>query len=207
MVMIKLYVEGAAQKNDLERTRCREAFSAFFAAAGLTMRPRVVPSGGRQTAYENFVTAIRSSRSDELPLLLVDAEDTVAASHTSWQHLKARDDWDKPSGAADDQAFLMVQVMETWFLADRDMLRAYFEPGLSEKHFRAWPSLENVPKQTVYDALEKATADCKQKAYTKGRISFEMLAKLNPFKVEKACPHAKVFLERLRALQSAGSEA
>ena len=43
MVTVKLYVEGATQKNDLERTHCREAFSAFFAKAEVTIRPRVVP--------------------------------------------------------------------------------------------------------------------------------------------------------------------
>jgi hypothetical protein len=200
MVTVKLYVEGAAQKTDLERTRCREAFSAFFATAGLDRRPRVVPCGGRRFAYDAFVTAVRSARPGELPLLLVDAEAEVAAHHTTWQHLKARDHWDKPDGATDDQAFLMVQVMETWFLADRAMLRAYFGPEFAEKHIQAWPSLEDVPKPTVYDVLEKATANCRRKAYAKGRTSFEMLARLDPVKVEGACLHAKTFLDRLRKL-------
>ena len=146
------------------------------------------------------MTAVRSAKPGDLPLLLVDAEDAVDADHTVWQHLKTHDDWDKPDGTGDDQAFLMVQVMEAWFLADRAMLRAYFGPELSEKHFREWPSLENVSKQTVYGALEKATAGCKRKVYAKGRVSFEMLAELDPLKVEMACPHAKALFERLRGL-------
>lgn len=48
MVTVKLYVEGAAPKNDLKRTRCREAFSAFFQTAGVASRPRTVPCGGRK---------------------------------------------------------------------------------------------------------------------------------------------------------------
>ena len=90
--------------------------------------------------------------------------------------------------------------METWFLADREMLRAYFGPEFAEKHLHVWPSLEDVPKQTVYDALERATANCKRKAYAKGKVSFEMLEKIAPGKVENACPHAKAFLERMRKL-------
>ena len=104
-----------------------------------------------------------------------------------------------PPGVGDDQAFLMVQVMETWFLADLAALRQYFGPHFSGTPFRAWPALEAVPKQTVYAALEKATTNCKQ-AYRKGDISFEILATLNPAKVETACPHAKELLQRLRSL-------
>ena len=201
MVTVKLYVEGAG-KTDLERQQCRQAFSTFFGAPGLlpVKRPRTIPCGGRKSAYDAFVAAVKTAKHDDVPLLLVDAEDAVQPGHTVWQHLKSRDDWGKPVGANDDQAFLMVQIMETWFLADRDMLRAYFGDAFSEKHLRAWPSLEDVPKAKVYEALAKATAQCKTKTYSKGRISFEMLGKLNPVKVEKACPHAKALLERLRSL-------
>jgi hypothetical protein len=200
MVTVKLYVEGAGQ-TDLERSQCRQAFSKFFESAGLAGKlPRTVPCGGRQSAYDAFITALRSAKAGDLPLLLVDAEGAVAMGQTVWQHLKSRDNWDKPAGVGDDQAFLMVQVMETWFLADREMLRAYFGPEFAEKHLHAWPSLEDVPKQTVYDALERATANCKQKAYAKGKVSFEVLEKVDPGKVEIACPHAKAFLERMRRL-------
>ncbi len=179
MVTVKLYVEGAGQ-TDLERSQCRQAFSTFFASAGLTTkRPRTVPCGGRQFAYDNFVTAVKTAKPGDLPLLLVDAEEAVAEGQTVWQHLKSCDNWDKPAGAGDDQAFLMVRVMETWFLADREMLRTYFGPEFGEKHLRAWPSLEDVPKQTVYDVLSRATANCKQKAYAKGKVSFEMLEKVD----------------------------
>ena len=197
---VKLYVEGAG-KTDLERQLCRRAFSTFFGVPGLSVRrPRTVPCGGRKSAYDAFATAIKTAKHGELPLLLVDAEDAVEPGQTVWQHLKSRDDWDKPAGANDDQAFLMVQIMETWFLADPDMLRAYFGQGFSEKQLRAWPSLEDVPKGTVYDALAKATAQCKTKAYSKGRTSFEMLARLDSVKVEIACPHAKALFERLRSV-------
>lgn len=199
MVTVKLYVEGAAQKNDLMRARCREAFRVFFETAGITGRPRTVPCGGRQKAYDAFVTAVRTAEPGDLPLLLVDSEDPVTAGDSNWRHLKRRDNWDRPGGAKDDQVFLMVQVMESWFLADPDALRHYFGPDFSDKPFRAWPALEGVPKPTVYDVLENATADCKQ-PYKKGDVSFEILGRLDATKVEAACPHAKALLNRLRSL-------
>jgi len=199
MVTVRLYVEGAPQKNDLKRERCREAFSTFFEAAGIARRPRTVPCGGRQEAYDAFTTAIKTAKPGELALLLVDAEDFIAAEHTKWQHLKARDNWDRPEGAENDQVFLMVQVMETWFLADLPALRRCFGAHFSAAPFRAWPALEAVPKQTVYEVLQKATAGCKQ-TYVKGDVSFDVLATLDPARVEATCPHAGELLQRLRSL-------
>lgn len=198
MVAGRLYVEGAGPRR-AQQSQCRRAFARFFASAGVQNRPRVEPCGGRQAAFDSFSIAVRAGEPDALPLLLVDAEEPVVGDHTNWQHLKARDGWDAPAGVGNDQAFLMVQVMESWFLADPAALHRYFGPHFSDAPFRAWPVLEAVPKQTVYEVLERATADCK-KAYRKGDVSFEILADLDPVRVEATCPHARQLLERLRDL-------
>jgi hypothetical protein len=198
MVAAKLYVEGAGPRR-AQQSGCRRAFARFFASASVHNRPRVEPCGGRQAAFDNFCIAMRAGEPDALPLLLVDAEGPVAEDRTTWQHLKARDGWDAPAGAHDDQAFLMVQVMESWFIADPAALHRRFGPGFSDGPFRTWPALEAVPKQTVYEVLEQATADCKQ-AYRKGDVSFEILGDLDPARVEAACSRARERLERLRDL-------
>ena len=193
----KIYAEGGGTGQLLD-TLFRQAWHAFFLGAGLSGRmPRVVRGQGRAHTFDLFVTAVRNPRPGELPLLLVDSEEPVAAGHVAWQPLKARDNWDRPAGSADDQAFLMVQVMETWFLADGNWLRDYFGAALREQHLRQWPVLEEVPKATVLTALEQATASC-AKRYSKGKVSYEILAKLDPATVEAACPHAKALLDRLR---------
>jgi hypothetical protein len=198
VVTARIYIEGGGEGQLLD-TLFRHGWNDFFKAAGLAGRmPKVVRGKGRSQTFDLFVTAAKNPRAGELPLLLVDSEDLVAAGHTAWQHLKARDNWDKPDGASDDQAFLMVQVMETWFLADRALLRQYFGPNLREQHLREWPTLEAVPKDTVLKAFDQATAGCKP--YTKGKISFEILARLNPGSVEAGCPHARGLLDRLRKL-------
>ena len=110
-----------------------------------------------------------------------------------------RSGWTKPVGADEEDAFLMVQVMETWFLADRDALREYFGSRFAENALGQWAELEDVPKGAVLDALRKATARC-PKRYAKGRVSFELLAQVDPVQVEASCPHAKALLSRLRAL-------
>ena len=91
----------------------------------------------------------------------------------------------------------MVVAMETWFLADRELLKQHFGQDFVESHFKRWPALEDVPKKTVLDALQAATAGCST-PYEKGKVSFDLLAKLNSNRVETACPHAKELLDRLR---------
>ena len=52
-------------------------------------------------------------------------------------------------------------------------------------------------KETVLGALRNATERC-PKPYAKGRVSFELLAQVDPVRVEASCPHAKALLTRLR---------
>ncbi len=195
----KIYAEGGGEGQLLD-TLFRQAWTEFFKSAGLAGRmPRIVRGKGRLRTFDLFQTAVRNQRPGELPLLLVDSEGPVTSAGSVWQHLKARDRWEKPEGSSDDQAFLMVQIMETWFLADQASLRRYFGASLREKHLPSWPTLEAVPKADILDALEKATAGC-TKPYAKGKVSFEVLGQLNPALVEAACPHAKRLLDRLRQL-------
>lgn len=195
----KIYAEGGGE-GQLYDSLFREGWTSFFTAAGLAGHmPSVVRGGGRERTFDLFLTAVRNPRQGELPLLLVDGEDVVKSGSTVWQHLKSRDNWSRPDGVTDDQVFLMVTVMETWFLADRALLRLYFGGALREQHLRAWPALEAVPKETVFKALDQATAGC-AKQYAKGKVSFELLRKLSPQSVEAACPHAKRLLDSLRTM-------
>ena len=192
-----LYIEGGGESRDL-RLRFLRGWRMFFDAAGVGGRAKIVRGGSRIETFNRFKSAVRGRREDVLPLLLVDSEGAVQSGHSPWQHLLARDGWNKPDEAG-DQAFLMVQFMETWFLADKDGLRSYFGSGFRDQAIKQWPDLEEVPKDTVLNALAQATAACR-KAYGKGRTSFELLAHIDPAHVATACPHANALLQRLSAL-------
>ena len=198
MVTATLYIEGGGDGKDL-RARFREGWKKFFDSAGVGSRTKIVRGAGRRQTFDRFATAVSDSSPGTVPFLLVDSEGPVEPGHSVWQHLYARDGWPRPANAGYDRAFLMVQVMETWFLADREALRSYFGAGFRKSALRAWPNLEDVPKSRVFEALERATASCR-KPYSKGKVSFELLAQVDPAQVEAACPHAKAFLNELRAL-------
>ena len=199
MVMVRIFIEGGGSGKTSDKI-FKEAWTAFFAAAGLTGRmPKIVRGEGRSATFRKFSTARR--RTNELLILLVDSEGPVSDGYSAWQHLRARpeDNWEQPLGAGDNSAYLMVQVMETWFLADRDALRRFFGPSLNENPFGQWQDLEEVSKDTVLNALERATSNC-QKPYSKGKVSFELLGQIDPQRVADACPHAKELLDYLRGL-------
>lgn len=196
MVKFKIYIEGGGEGDNLDSS-FREGWTSFFLAAGFAgHRPGVVRGGGRDQTFKKFKIAVMHPVPGEVPLLLVDSEGPVPANLSVWNHLKTVWNWDRPNSARDDQAFLMIEVMETWLLADREMLRSYFGQGFIERRLKAWPELELVPKAIVLKALRFSTAACSRR-YSKGKVSFELLAKLDPSKVAAACPQARALLDRL----------
>ena len=197
---IKIYVEGGGDGREL-RARCRRGFSSFFGKANLIGRmPQVIACGSRQRSCDRFTAALRSASDKKLVVLLVDSEGPVTESSGPWFHLRNRDGWDKPAGATDENAHLMVQCMEAWFLADKSCLAALFGDGFNRNALPGNQSIEEVAKADVLDGLKRATRQCSSKgAYGKGRHSFDILAEIDPAKVQTASPHAKRLIDHLRA--------
>lgn len=200
MVTVTLYIEGGGEGKTLG-ARFRKGWRRFLDAAAVSRRVRIVRGGSRQKTFKSFDEAVSDPRADAIAILLVDSEGAVATGHSAWRHLQAKDGWKKPENANEDQAFLMVQIMETWLLADRKALRRYFGKGFRDGAIESWPALEGVPKSRVLDALKNATAEC-SKSYAKGRTSFELLGEVDPVRVSAACPHANALLQRLNTLSA-----
>ena len=204
---MKLFVEGGGDGKAL-RTECRQAIAEFLTKAGLAGRlPRTVASGSRMQAYDDFCTAIASG---EPALLLVDSEGPVAAEYQAgepvawrpWAYLAQRpgDEWAMPDGAEDEHCHLMVECMESWLLADRATLKAFFDPGFRANALPAADqAIESVGKVQLYRALSAATSNCKTKAqYGKGAHSFKLLGSIDPAKVVAASPWAKRFVDETK---------
>ena len=187
---VQIYVEGAGN-SDLVR-QCRRAFKTLFERAGMAGRlPAVIPCGGRDQAYRDFVNAPRPK--EVRVLLLVDSEAPVTAA-TKWQHVAQRvgDGWTCPVGASEDDLHFMAQCMESWFLADRQMLAGFFGQGFRENALPRNPAIESIPKDEVYQGLDRAAG------YHKGKHSFALLERLNPEALAQL-PFAKAFLAAVRS--------
>lgn len=193
---VRIYIEGGGDSKDLQ-SRCREGFRKLIERTGFEGRmPSTVACGGRNNAYDMFKTALRSANQDDFPMLLVDSEEPVTMA--PWDHLKSRDGWERPAGAEDDQAQMMVTCMETWIMADREALRNVFGPPLRENALFPLEGLEHRSRQDLLVALKNATDDCgRGNGYDKGRRSFQILAELDPETLKENLSYFRRFSETL----------
>ncbi len=184
---VTIYLEGSRDSGELKR-RCREGFRKLFENCSFKRMPKLVACGGRGNAFDRFCTAHSDGKEDAI--LLVDSEDTIADIEKTWPHLKLRDNWEKPEGARDEQVLLMTTCMETWIVADRVALRAFYKSELKENQLPPLVNLEGRERHSVQDALQNATKECKNK-YEKGKRSFEVLAVLTRSTLELHLPSFK----------------
>jgi hypothetical protein len=199
-VSVRIYVEGGGDNKDTIK-RCKQGFASYCQKlAPPNRRPSIVACGGRDQTFDRFNTAVQDSRSGEICVLLVDAEDRVTAG-TPVDHLQSRDGWEFPP-LQGHQIFLMVQAMEAWFLADREALAAFYGVGFLAQSLPGNPkNIEEIPKDDLESCLKHASKPTKTKGeYHKVKHGFELLAKINPTKVEYASPHAASFHQSLRGL-------
>jgi hypothetical protein len=188
-VTVRIYVEGGFEGS---KNNCRKAFRLFLEKVVKPGSFIVVASGDRSTAFKDFCTAVRQ-HPDDFVILLVDSEEEVQAN--AWQHLHSRqgDGWNRPNGVNDDQAHLMVQVMESWFLADHSTLANYYGQGFIRNSLPRQPNIEMVAKARVFEALQHATKPTQKGGYHKTRHAFDLLEQIDPALVRKASQHADRF--------------
>ena len=202
LVSVAIYVEGGGNSRHL-KADCRRAFSTFLENAGLKGRmPRIVACGSRNNAFDQFQTRLTKAADKKSILLLVDSEGPISPATKPWSHLEKRDPWKCPPGAGDDNVHLMVQCMESWFLADKECLEEHFGPKFRRASLPANPKIEDVPKSDVMSGLKSATKACKS-GYSKGSHSFRILAKVDPQKVKAASLYADRLIETVSARSKA----
>jgi hypothetical protein len=126
-VSLRIYVEGGGDRA-FTKSHCRQGFHQCFEKVIPASSFTIIASGDRRAAFEGFCIALAKHPSD-YSILLVDSEAPINLG--PWPHLKARvgDNWDRPLGASEDQAHFMAQCMESWFLADKAAVIAYYGAG------------------------------------------------------------------------------
>lgn len=185
--------------------RLRRGFHEFFGELIRDARQRwirfeLIPCGGR--AVRDFMNALRAHPA-ALNLLLVDCEGPPA--HCVIQRLRRRSDWKPPRGTVvgDNRVFRMIELMESWFLADQAALAGYYGRGFNAKRLPGESAVQAIPKDRVLLSLKAATRTCDKGYYGKTAHAPELLAGLDPGRVRAASPECqRLFDELHRALQS-----
>lgn len=200
---VTIFAEGGNDSASI--TNLRKAFGIFF---GKLMpdkdKPTVLPCKGRSVTFSQFCKAIKHPKEGHHFFLLVDSEAPIEENTTTWEHLRNRpgDEWERPDESKDDQVFLMVQCMESWFLADRDAVESWYD----DHNFNAAKlpplvsgSIEPISKDRIAEGLKAATKDTQKSAYHKTRHGPSLLENIEPKKVVTASVHAAKMESALRA--------
>ena len=189
---ITIYLEGGGNGRDT-KVALRRGMDAFLGpikqrARAKSLRWKIVPCGGRRQTFERFRDAVNLNRTqpDELVVLLVDAEAAVG-NNTPRAHLQTLDNWDL-AFAADDMVHLMVQVMETWIVADPNTLAKYYGSRFRADRLPDAANLETIPKRRIMAALPAATRRTQKGAYHKIRHASDILQRIDQRQIRKRCP-------------------
>ena len=199
---VRVYVEGAGDyKHSDNATACRRGFQELFAKLGLPERRlRVIACGSRRQTFNDFRKAALEDPTDFV-ILLVDSEGPVDVPN-SWTHLHGKDGWQCPAGVIEDQAHLMVQCMEAWFLADREALIDFYGQGFLAGSLPGQADIEQIPKGSLLPVLKHASKQTTKGSYHKTRHAFALLARIDANRVRIASPHARrlfdVLIQRTR---------
>jgi hypothetical protein len=202
-VKVHVFVEGGGDHPETLR-KCRIGFSKLFerAVGADNPKPKVEACGSRDEAYKDFCRFFLQDQSGTFAILLVDSEAPVAQGTTAWNHLLNRENtWRRPAGAHNEHAHLMVQCMESWFLADTPNLCDFYErkskKRINRNALRCNPQIEDIAKEDVMDRLDRATKNVG--GYHKTRNAFAILAAVDPAAVRQRSPHADALFEVLIA--------
>ena len=193
MSHVCLYIEGgrglvAPFKDFIEK-----------AVPGARHAMQITLCAGRDDAVHDFLLGI-SKKPFLSHILLIDSEGPDDGR--LFESLRRTREWTKrnPDSVSGDQVFWMVQLMEAWFLADRDALRKYYGSGLNENSLIGNPKVEEIPKLDVLDSLKNATRDTSKGKYLKGAHAARLLGYLNPACVRSVAPNFERLLPGIQDL-------
>jgi hypothetical protein len=156
---IRIYFEG--------NKSLRSGFHTFFselvdAARAQRCKFELISAGAKEEAVQDFKDAL-STHSGAWNILLLDS-DKPNAGDLSFD-LCRRNRIDQRHA---DSVFWMVQIMESWFLADKDAVARYYGKEFRSQTLPQNPRVEEVSKGDIYTGLEAATGK-RQEANTTRR--------------------------------------
>ena len=174
---LRIYFEGDNQ--------LRPGFHGFLreikdAAGRQRCRFQLVEAKG--TPVQDFRDAL-STHPDAWNVLMLDSDGPIDGSLADLCRSKKLDP------KLQDSVFWMVQVMESWFLADIAALKAYYGDSFQENAVKGNPEVEKILKTDVYSKLKRATKNAKPGEYHKTKHAPALLAAIDVNLVRSAAPN------------------
>ena len=193
-IEVRVVVEGGGDAK-VQDGPFREGYGAFLrkmAPSEVDGRPvalEVVRGKGGGAALGKFRDQ-RALYPDALLILLIDSEGPVPEGTSVWGFVRARHGFERPVWAEEGHAFLMVQCVETWLVADPDALASSYGQGFKRERLPKRTDLEEEPKADVQRKLEAAVSGIGG-GYRHGD-SARLIARTDPDKVSRLAHGARL---------------
>jgi len=179
---IRIYYEGDV--------RLKEGFRAFFGeieerakAKGLPFR--LIDTNGDPDG--DFGIAIRSNP-NAWNILLKDSEHPHSQKQS--RALCTKNHW---SASHANSIFWMVEMMESWFHADKDTLGKFYGNGFKRSALKTNPRVEQISKKDLESGLRAATKATPKGNYFdhKAEHGGRLLSLIDPKLVRQAAPNCE----------------
>lgn len=194
---IRLYVEGdkSRKKRDSD-INLRKGFHTFFKevidkARAKNIKWNTIPCGAG--AVKAFKYAI-GNNPEAFNILLIDSEGPVSNSPKEFITNKSRYNF---NDVEESRFHLMIELMESWFVADKDGLSEFYGKGFRRSSLPRRKNVEKIPKSEVLSSIRNATKDSKKGKYHKTRHAPRILCDLNTEKIRETAPHCNRLFETL----------
>jgi hypothetical protein len=178
---IRIYFEGSP--------RLKPGFHAFLKELVLACRERrreirFIDGGSQNDAVADFKTGLKANPEDTC-VLLIDSDGPDSGNG----FLPVCQRWHIPV----DRVFWMVQVMESWFLADPQRLSEFYGPQFNSEPLKTRTEVETIPKSDVLAILRRVN-------YHKTKDAPKLLEIIRPDLVKAKSAHCRRLFERVSAL-------
>jgi hypothetical protein len=170
---IRIYFEG----NRL----LSSGFSAFFGQLSRLARDRqikfrLISAGSGSAACRDFGIALKT-HGEAWNILLKDSE---GPSHENLStSLCQQLEWDESQA---ESIFWMVEMMESWFHADKEALEEFYGRGFNRNALKSNRKVEDIPKKDLKTGLQNATRKTRAGDYFENKTSHgpKLLERTNP---------------------------
>jgi len=186
---IRIYVEGGGNGKGT-KAALRMGFQGFLkefweAARDRKFKLDIIACGDRRATEKGFEIA-RSKRPRAFSILLTDSDGPLA-----------------PQCTRDRQRHFMVQIMESWLIADPAALEDFYGQGFNANPVPSRRDVEAIDKGTVLSALERATERTQKGKYHKTKHAPKLLKRVDPKVVCSRAPYCdrlfRILDERLKS--------
>ncbi len=93
----------------------------------------------------------------------------------------------------------MVCTVEAWLVADPDALAGYYGQGFRRNVLPKRDDVEAVPKEQLYQSLDRATAETQKGKYKKIQHCADLLGRLNRDRVRQRAGHCDLLFKTLES--------